>query len=262
MTANPYDVDAAAPGSEHTLLGYAAASAAVPVSGARLDLPYGPDPDERLDLHLPDGTPRGTVVFFHGGYWRGGAKEQRRFMAPAYAAAGLAWVNVEYPLAPRVTLRDIVASAHRAVAWVAAQAATFAPGRPLVLTGNSAGAHLAAVGAAGGIRVDAVVALSGLYDLRPLVGTPQGDAIGLDANAAVASSPLLAPTPTDVPFLLAVGGAETDAFVEQTFAFYRHRRGKGASDTLLVPARHDHFSIIADLAVPASPVFQAAAFVS
>ena len=36
----------------------------------RSGLPYGPHPRQRFDLFLPEGTPRGLVVFVHGGYWR------------------------------------------------------------------------------------------------------------------------------------------------------------------------------------------------
>ena len=36
---------------------------------ARLDLDYGPSPRHRFDLFLPEGAPKGLVVFVHGGFW-------------------------------------------------------------------------------------------------------------------------------------------------------------------------------------------------
>ena len=36
---------------------------------AKLDLAYGDRPRNRMDLFLPDGSPKGLVVFVHGGYW-------------------------------------------------------------------------------------------------------------------------------------------------------------------------------------------------
>ena len=36
---------------------------------AKLDLLYGDGERNRFDLFLPEQTPKGLVVFVHGGYW-------------------------------------------------------------------------------------------------------------------------------------------------------------------------------------------------
>ncbi|MDZ4354815.1 MAG: alpha/beta hydrolase, partial [Variovorax sp.] len=77
MPANPtdgerrYNARLAVPHYQRIFDGWARASAAVRASArGRLDLAYGPDPAERLDLFLPEGRPRGTLMYIHGGYWR------------------------------------------------------------------------------------------------------------------------------------------------------------------------------------------------
>ena len=37
---------------------------------SRLDLSYGPDERQQMDLFLPSGEPKGLAMFIHGGYWR------------------------------------------------------------------------------------------------------------------------------------------------------------------------------------------------
>src|SRR5437763_12211449 len=54
------------------------------------DLRYGPRPQETLDLFLPEGTPRGTFLFIHGGYWRALDKVDHAFVAPPLVAQGMA----------------------------------------------------------------------------------------------------------------------------------------------------------------------------
>lgn len=46
-------------------------AAAYRASGVRIetDIAYGDHPREKLDLIWPDETPKGLVVFIHGGFW-------------------------------------------------------------------------------------------------------------------------------------------------------------------------------------------------
>ena len=77
--------------------GWARASAAVRDSApCRLDMAYGPHPMERLDLFLPAGRPRGTLMYIHGGYWRSLDKSDASHVAPPFTAAGYAVAVVNY----------------------------------------------------------------------------------------------------------------------------------------------------------------------
>ena len=62
----------------------AASDEAVAALAPRRDVRFGRGPKETLDLFLPSGTPRGTLAFIHGGYWRSLDKAEHGFVAPAF----------------------------------------------------------------------------------------------------------------------------------------------------------------------------------
>ena len=257
MSAVDYDVEAASPDRPLHQQRYAAESAEISILGDDIDLSYGPDPAERLDIHWPEGKPRAALMFFHGGYWRGGAKEPRRFILKGFRGEGIAYVNIEYPLAPVASLTAIVESARRAVAFAEARVARRMGSVPIILSGNSAGAHLALMASDRVANLAALVAISGLYDLRPLTSRPQGEAVGLTDPMAEALSPRLLGLARTRPILFTVGGNEPAAFVDQTIGYFRERLGGGTADALHVLAGHDHFSILGDFGRPGTLLTQA-----
>ncbi|MGZ8404897.1 MAG: hypothetical protein ACXW38_04435, partial [Nitrospira sp.] len=51
------------------------------------DQPYGPEPSQRLDMYLPvdpKDKQLDVIVFFYGGRWTYGAKEDYRFVAATF----------------------------------------------------------------------------------------------------------------------------------------------------------------------------------
>src|SRR5690606_20876912 len=127
-------------------------------------------------------------VFIHGGYWRAHRKEDYRFVARAGRAAGAATAVIEYDLAPQVTLDEIVEQVRRAVLWIRAHARAWnGDAARLVISGHSAGGHLAAMmaltdwtarGAPAG-TVHGCLALSGVFDLDPITRTSINDDLRL-----------------------------------------------------------------------------------
>src|SRR5688572_12070919 len=73
----------------------------------KLDLAYGNDPRQRLDLFPAPGD-RGLLVFIHGGYWRTLDKSLFSWLAPAWVAAGISVALPNYRLCPAVRIADIV----------------------------------------------------------------------------------------------------------------------------------------------------------
>jgi acetyl esterase/lipase len=116
-----------------------------------LDLPYGQDPRQRLDIYEPRKTTGATsdsrpvVMFWYGGSWTAGAKAHYRFVGTTLAERGFVAVLPDYRLYPEVTFPVFDADGARAVAWVEQHAQEFG-GDPhrIVLMGHSAGAHTAA----------------------------------------------------------------------------------------------------------------------
>ncbi len=111
------------------------------------DIAYGESPAQRLDVYAPEGA-RGApvVVFFHGGSWETGAKEQYRFVGQALASRGIVAVVAGYRLFPAIRFPGFVDDAARAVMWAHANAARHG-GDPALLfvMGHSSGTHIAAL---------------------------------------------------------------------------------------------------------------------
>jgi acetyl esterase/lipase len=102
--------------------------------------------EAKLDVYTPReaSRPVPTLIYIHGGGWTGGSKEASVLTLAPYLEMGWAVVNVEYRLA-RVSLAPAaVEDCLCALRWVLHNAKdyNFDTGR-LVVTGNSAGGHLA-----------------------------------------------------------------------------------------------------------------------
>jgi arylformamidase len=229
--------------------GYRAASAAARDTVTPRVVRYGSKPSETLDLFLPTGTgPHPALVYLHGGYWQELSKNESAFMVPALVRERVGVAVVDYQLAPAARLETIVEQCAAACAYLAAEAARVGldSGR-LVVAGSSAGGHLAAMvlgrtdGLAGGVL------LSGVYDLRPLVGTYINEALRLDEPAAERLSPLGRPMCRPVPLVIAVGENETSEFHRQTAEFAADRRRAGHPVAERRVAGRHHFDLPYDL---------------
>lgn len=118
-------------------------NATVPRDGyaREADLAYGPDPRQRLDLYRPQRPAERscTVVFFYGGSWDSGSRADYLFVGQALAEAGHTAIIPDYRVWPQVRFPAFVDDGAAAVRW----AADRGDGRPLVVMGHSAGAHIA-----------------------------------------------------------------------------------------------------------------------
>ncbi len=225
-----------------------------------LSLRYGSSAAQALDLFLPaepstaaNAAAPPLLVFIHGGYWQELSKDDSLFAAADCVGQGIAFAALDYTLAPRVSIAEMVAECRAALAWLQQQAAVlgFDAGR-IVVAGSSAGAHLAAMAAmplAGCVPVArATVLVSGIYELEPLVGTSINAALGLDAAAARTLSPVLGDVRNFPPSIICWGEIETEEFKRQSRAFAAKLDGASTPvQTFEVPARN-HFDVILDLA--------------
>ena len=102
----------------------------------------------KLDLYLPKNRsiPQPTLVLFHGGGWVAGQKEQNVLQLIPYLWLGWAVVNVEYRLASNSPAPAAVEDCRCALRWVVSHASDFnLDTSKIVLTGGSAGGHLALI---------------------------------------------------------------------------------------------------------------------
>jgi arylformamidase len=231
---------------------YAAAAAARRELRGELDRAYGAHPRERFDLFEPDAAAAGAAVLFvHGGYWQALEKAAFSHLARGALAHGLPVAVAGYPLCPEVPLARIVEALRAAVPAVAA-----ATGRRVVVCGHSAGGHLAAAMVATHWErrdlVPAGLAISGLFDLEPLVHTSINGALGLDAPTARALSPVRWPAPARRAFDCWVGAEESDEYHRQSRDLVRFWGEAGVDTESEVVPGADHFTVVGALADPAS----------
>jgi arylformamidase len=213
---------------------------------ADLDLAYGPAPREQLDLFLPEGTPKGVVVFVHGGYWHLFSKAHWSHLAAGPLARGYAVAMPSYTLAPAARLAEITAEIARACWFVG----TRVPG-PMVVTGHSAGGHLSArMGCTDiAVPVTRVVPISPLAELGPLMATAMNATLKIDGDEAASESPARHNLRDGVSAHVWVGAEERPAFLMQARILAEEWACPWTTD----PGHH-HFSVIEGLADPESPL--------
>lgn len=249
-----YDIDTRAPEIQAVQESYRLRSREVGAPRQILDVAYGGASREKFDVFAPAGARAPAVLFFHGGFWRAGAREDRRFPAAYFVPRGVAWVAVGYPLVPHATLPEIVDSVRRAIVYLHKRASLFGldPTR-FVVAGNSAGAHLAAMAMMTDWTVLArlpphvlrgAALLSGLYDLAPFADFELGREAGITAENAAALSPLRQRRALNLRVALGVGANEPVKFRLQTALFGRHLATLGAKVEIVPGKGLDHVGII------------------
>ncbi len=143
-----------------------------PAPPADARIPYGPDPNQFLDLRRPAGhnSPAPLLINIHGGYWRAKYNlEHAGHLCAALAAAGVATANLEYRRVGNEggawpgTFADI-RSAYQFLLQNAKKHNLDAS--KIVVTGHSAGGQLALCLAAHETRLKAVISLAGVVDLQ------------------------------------------------------------------------------------------------
>lgn len=219
---------------------------------ARLGLRYGQAERNWFDLFLPEGDPKGLMVFVHGGFWIECGPRDFSHLAGAALARGWAAALPAYTLAPGARITQMGHEIGAALAVMAAEVAG-----PVVVTGHSAGGHLAARMAAAGTpmapatlaRVRRVLPISPLSDLRPLIETSMQALLQIDQAEAHAESPALLPKLPGVDVRVWVGGSERPSFLDQA-----RRLGNGWSVPVTIEPRRHHFDVIEGLETAESPL--------
>jgi arylformamidase len=233
-----------------------------------LDQRYGDAPGETIDIfpaRKGDGT---CLMFIHGGYWRSLDKADFSYLAPALVSAGVSLAVVNYDLCPKVSIEEIVRQMLRASRWLWLHAEDYGMDEErLYVSGHSAGGHLtammmAAVWPAFDARLPrdlykGGLAISGIYDLRPLLLADflQAD-LRLDEDSAMRLSPAFMPPATRAPVMTCVGGDESSEFRRQNALLGERWRGAFAGDVAM-PGKN-HFSVVDGLGEQSSALFAGA----
>lgn len=235
----------------------------IPSDGYRIypDIVYAPGKQHSLDIYVPTkGPSRAVVVFFYGGSWESGRRQDYRFVAEAFTARGYSVVIPDYRKYPEVVFPTFVEDAAAAVAWVHEHVTEYGgdPGR-IVVVGHSAGAHIAALlaldpgylNAHGMSTMDlrGMVGLAGPYDFLPLQ-TARLKAVFPGERLQFLSQPvnvLHAPHP---PVQLLVGLKDETVLPRNSESLAQHIRQSGGRVELRYFDDYGHVAMALRLARP------------
>ncbi|NMM10887.1 MAG: alpha/beta hydrolase [Polaromonas sp.] len=235
-----------------------------------LDVPYGHNVGETLDIFPPNGFSAGAaapvkpgapvLVFIHGGYWRSLGKVDHSFLAPHLTQAGACVVMPDYALCPAVTIPEIVLQMVEALVWTWRHIADYG-GDPqrITVAGHSAGGHLAAMLLACDWKehapdlppdlVKKALSISGLYDLEPLRHTPFLQNLKLTPEHVQQASPASLSRPGQGTLHSVVGADESDEFLRQNLLIRQAWGSKTVPVCESLPGLN-HFSVLEALTEP------------
>ncbi len=224
---------------------------------AELGLSYGDTPRQSLDLFTADaGADAPLALFIHGGWWRSLDPSMFSQMARGPNAHGVSVAVVGYDLCPNVGIDVIVEQMRRACVFLWERYRK----RPFVF-GHSAGGHL--TGAlvatdwaslypkAPADLVPAGYAVSGVFDLAPLVGITPNQDLKLTPETARQLSPALWPVPAGRIFDAVVGGAESSEFLRQSKLITEAWQGAAKTRYEAIPGKN-HFTVLDPFTDPQS----------
>lgn len=223
-------------------------------------LSYGTGVRQALDVYVPRGARAAPVViFWYGGSFQFGRRENYRFLGAALAQRGLVTVLPDYRLYPPAVFPDFLDDAAQAVRWVHDHAAEFGgdPAR-LFLMGHSAGGYIASMVAldrrylaragASDVKLRGLIALSAPHVLVP--NTPQLNIIFGPPWTRADWQPLNFAGPGAPPALLIHGQRDQTVDPRNSEALAAALRGRGADVTLRIIPRLSHEDTVATFSVP------------
>jgi arylformamidase len=252
-----YNNRARVPENPVLMAGWARDAAAYRAHCAPRSIAYGPGARNTIDL-FPGDDHGPIVVFIHGGYWQALDGSSFSHCARGLNAHGVSVAIPTYDLCPQVTIDTIIQEMRTATRELARL------GHPLVISGHSAGGHLAACMLATDWPaydawlpqgfVIAAYAISGLFELVPLIGTSINKALRLDETAARTASPLFWKPPAGGRLDAVVGANESAEYLRQSRTIVEQWGKAGVETRFGTVPDANHFTAIAPLADPDSPM--------
>lgn len=230
-------------------------------NGARFDVSYGPTARQIYDYFpAKSRDPKAPLAaFIHGGWWRSLEPAMFSQMARGMNERGIDVAMIGYDLCPNVSIATIIDQTR-----AACDALWKTYGRRITAVGHSAGGHLAACMVASDFKalspdtpadlVHIGYAISGAFDLDPILQTSVNADLRLDHAEAHRVSPIYWRVPTGHVLDAVVGGLESDEFLRQSKAMADAWGGRGVWTRYEEAANTNHFTVIDPLSDPDSPM--------
>ena len=233
----------------------------VPHSGYSLhkNIAYGKDLRAQLDIYVPDSLTKKApvILFFYGGGWKKGSKDDYRFVGQAFASKGYVTVIADYRLYPEVYFPDFINDTAKAFVWVHQHIENYGgDAQKLFLAGHSAGAYNAMMltlndtylTAAGGKRkwIKGSIGIAGPYDFLPFTDP---DIINIFSKKPTAlTQPINFVCTKLPPILLLTGDADTEVYPKNSINIAKKLRDYHNEVTTHIYNDVSHISIILALA--------------
>ena len=242
---------------------------ALSVIGKPERVAYGLADIEKVDIYRTKRPNAPTMIFIHGGAWRGGRSADFALYAEVFVKAGANFVAVDFNdvIETGGDLFAMVDQCRRAVAWVYRNAASFgANANETYLCGRSSGSHLASCvlitewekqQLPRDILKGAVLG-SGMYDLKAVRLSKRGNYVKFTDEMEEALSAQRHIGNIHTPLVLAHGTLETPEFQRQTRDFAAALMAAGKPVQLIVGKGYNHFEIGETLGNPYAVMGRAA----
>ena len=213
--------------------------------------PYGPSPRQTIDLFPAKDDDQMTplALFIHGGWWRSLDPAMFSHLAAGPNARGLTVAVAGYDLCPTVSVATIIEQMRAACLFLWRKHK-----KRIFVYGHSAGGHLAACMVAQDWKafasdapadlVPAAYAISGVFDLSPLLHVSQNLDLRLDDAEARRVSPLYWKVPAGRTLDAVVGGQESNEFLRQSRIIADSWRTRGVATSYEEIAGMNHFTVV------------------
>jgi acetyl esterase/lipase len=222
-----------------------------------VDISYGPDARQQLDIYTPVAAASGApvVVLIHGGGWPHGDKAALHYVAASLTERGFVTVIPDYRLYPHIKFPAFIEDGAAAVAWVQEHIAAYGgDAANIVLLGYSSGAHIAALLtlderyllAAAAKPVQGMIGLAGPYDFLPFTHVEMQDIFG-PPERYPESQPINFVDGREPPLLLLHGSRDTLVNPLNTENLARRVAARGGCVQSKIYPRLDHITLLVRL---------------
>ena len=232
----------------------------------KFNLRYGKNKRNVLDLYSVDNSEI-FLLYIHGGYWQRGDKSVYSFLAEPYNNLNISVAFVNYQMCPQVKFSNIKCQIQQAITFLWKNADELDINKKnFNVMGHSAGAHLTIeMLMTDWNKINSLmpkkfinysIAVSGIYDLIPLLQCSENKRLKLNHKEAIEESPFHRTFDLNDNLLLAYGSKEPPDMQRQSIELYKKYSSVKNSISLLSIENCDHFDTVDSIGNSSSELFK------